>query len=107
MSVEKKKFIEVGDIVTVNINNLRVTLIVTGEVVEVPTAALNRWVIVDKSNDFVHYISESVSVVNITEETRKRLDEEDAKARKEAEEQEKPTPINKLNLVDKDGEKLN
>ena len=51
-----------GDIVRVNFNNAQVTLVRYGQVIHVPVATGDSWVIKDNDKNIVHYISEPCTI---------------------------------------------
>jgi hypothetical protein len=59
--------IQVGDKVFVNFHNCEFTLCADGEVVHIPNATGDSWVIKDSKKGFLHYISEGCTITKAVE----------------------------------------
>ena len=62
-----RHLIELGDIVCVNFNNVQYTLVSRGEVIDIPCATGQSWIIQDthgvgKNKPKLHYISEGCTI---------------------------------------------
>ena len=57
-----KEKLEVGDNVVVNFNGSQYTLCTNGEVISIPRATGDSWVIKDLEKDVLHYISEGCTI---------------------------------------------
>lgn len=57
-----KDQIKVGDIVSVNFNNVEFTLCRRAEVLNIPTTTGDSWVFKEVHNDQIHYVSEGCTI---------------------------------------------
>jgi hypothetical protein len=58
----KDKKIKVGDIVSVNFNGAQMTLIHKGNLLSMPVATGDSWVVEDINDGVIHYISEGCTI---------------------------------------------